>query len=192
MPNREAPGNYGKYLLLETSQGVVAVDPHQYSRVTFLSDDYSTTLTREVPKIEMLAHLTSPHQGDWLSASYLAQGITWAPSYFIDISEAKKAQLSAKALIVNEAEDLENTHVDLITGFPNLQFADVASPVARRQSLAEFLNSLARGPGRAAASVMTQNIAAYGRAGEGGALSAYTESPGPGYGAAAAGQRDRR
>lgn len=186
MANREASGNHGSYLLLDTSDGVVAVDPRQYGRVAFLSEDYSTTLTREVPKIEMLAHLANPRPGDWLSASYLAQGITWAPSYFIDISEAKKAQLSAKALIVNEAEDLEHTHVDLITGFPNLQFADIASPVSMKQSLAEFLNSLARGPGRAEASVMTQNIADYRRAGEAAGRWGYIESPG--YGAAAAGQ----
>jgi len=187
-PNREVSSNPGSYLLLETSHGVVAVDPHRYGRVTFLSEDYSTTLTRQAPKVEMLAHFTNPTQGDWLSASYLAQGITWAPSYFIDISEAKKAHLSAKALIVNEAEDLENTQVELITGFPNLQFADIASPISRRQSLADFLNSLARGPGRAEASVLTQNIAGYRRAGEGAQYWAHIESSGPGYGAAAAGQ----
>jgi hypothetical protein len=169
----------------------VAVNYRQYGRLTFISEDFNTTLVRQVPKIEMLAHLANPKQGDWISASYLAQGITWAPSYLIDISDPKKAQLSAKALVINEAEDLEKTHVDLITGFPNLQFADISSPLSRKQSLADFLNALARGPGRAEASVLTQNVADfYGDSRRGGGMGG-GGSPGPlgpGYGSAAAGQ----
>jgi hypothetical protein len=190
-PSHNSPDGHGSYMLLETPYGLVAFNYRQYGRLTFISEDFNTTLVRQVPKIEMLARLANPKQGDWLSASYLAQGITWAPSYLIDISDAKKAQLSAKALVINEAEDLEKTHVDLITGFPNLQFADISSPVSRKQSLADFLNALARGPGRAEASVLTQNVASfYGDSRRGGGMGG-GGSPGPlgpGYGSAAAGQ----
>jgi hypothetical protein len=35
--------------------------------------------------------------------------------------------------------------LDLVTGFPNVAFADVASPIAMRQTLAEFLEALVHG-----------------------------------------------
>jgi hypothetical protein len=80
-----------------------------------------------------------------VTVSYLARGITWAPSYLIDLSDPKTARLTAKALVINEVADLEGAHLDLVTGFPNIRHADISSPVAMSLSLAEFLNALERG-----------------------------------------------
>jgi hypothetical protein len=90
---------------------------------------------------------------------------------------------------VNEAEDLEDTHVDLITGFPHLQFADVISPMGMKEGLGQFLQALARGASRREeASVLTQsvlyNVAMRGEY-EG---PAGPPGPMPDYGAATAGQ----
>ncbi len=177
------PPGPGAFMLLETETGILAVDPARYSSVTFQAEAIGTTLVRETEKVELLAAFDgSPQPGDWLSASYLAKGITWAPSYLIDISDTDEARLTAKALIINEAEDLEETDVDLITGFPNLQFAEVLSPMGKKQDLAEFLRSLARGgEGRGAASVLTQNVMYRAEA-------EYAGAPMPDYGAPAAGQ----
>jgi hypothetical protein len=77
--------------------------------------------------------------------SYLARGITWVPSYRIDLSDEKTAQFSAEAQIINEMTDIESAQVDLVTGFPNIQFPDVPNPVAMSQPLADFLRSLSTG-----------------------------------------------
>jgi len=82
-------------------------------------------------------------------------------------------------LIVNEAEDIDTAHIDLITGFPNLQFADVLSPMGRKQDLAGFLQALGRRRTVPAASVMTQRVQFE---------AASVAAPLPDYGAAAAGQ----
>ncbi len=73
---------------------------------------------------------------------YLAKGITWAPSCVIDITDPSKARLSTKAEIINEIDDLDNVTVNLVAGFPNLQFAEVIDPIAKKTDLAAFINSL--------------------------------------------------
>jgi len=84
-------------------------------------------------------------RGEKVSVSYLARGVTWAPAYLIDLSDAKTARFSAHALIVNELADFKNVNLELVTGFPNIKFGEVPSPVAMSQSLADFLNALTGG-----------------------------------------------
>jgi len=77
-----------------------------------------------------------------ISICYLAKGITWAPSCMIDITDDKKAILSAKAEIINELEDLDNIPVNFITGFPNVGFSGVVDPIAMGGDINSFLNAL--------------------------------------------------
>ncbi len=123
------PHGRGQFILLQTDDGTLALDPYRVWSVQFADAEVAQSFLREIEQVQLVANLATPSRGDWLSVSYLAKGITWAPSYLIDISDPKQARLSAKALIINEAEDLDSAHVDLITGFPNLQFADILSPV---------------------------------------------------------------
>jgi hypothetical protein len=46
---------------------------------------------------------------------------------------------------MDEVCDLNGVDLKLVTGFPNLQFADVVSPIAMKGNLAQFLQSLIRG-----------------------------------------------
>lgn len=187
--SRALPQGRGQFLLLQTDDGIRALDPYRIWSIQFADTEIERSVSQELKRAELEAYLTSPSQGDWLSVSYLAKGITWAPSYLIDISEPQKARLSAKALIINEAEDLQATHVDLITGFPNLQFADVLSPVARKESLASFLRALSQGRSETRGATVLSNVmvqsAEYARRP---GLAGAEAAPLPDYGAAAPGQ----
>jgi len=132
-------------VLVKTEKGLVALSPGSIQRVDFAGGEpvCVTTNRQKRPCIRM--ELEEPAGGDRILVNYLARGITWAPSYRIDLSDEKTARFSAQAQIINEMADLEDAHVDLVTGFPNVQFADVPNPAAMSQSLAEFLNSLAGG-----------------------------------------------
>jgi len=171
---------------IQTDTGAVAINPLQIQRVDFLDQPPNTTFPREIPAYTLTLDLAEPAPGHTVTVSYLAKGITWAPSYMIDVSDPKTAALSAEAVIVNEVQDLDGVPVDLITGFPHLQFADVITPMAMKEKLAGFLASLGRGgseqaQGSRAAGVMSQR-AAYG-------YQDYAQpSVLPEYGAAAAGQ----
>jgi len=188
------PGGPGQsqLVLIETADGMMAIAPHSIWRVEFPDKDVARSFTRKVKAAQLHAHLNKPAPGGVLTTTYLAKGITWAPSYAIDVSDAETARLSAKATIINEAADLDGVDVTLVTGFPNLRFADVLSPFALKENLAQFLQSLTRGESRRegeARSVVTQNIAYFGAGGYGGGLgAAMPERPVPDYRAAAAGQ----
>ncbi len=171
----------GEYFLIQTDNGVMAISVSSVSRVNFPGDAPATTFPWATKQMQVEMTLGAPSRGDWVSVSYLARGITWAPSYLIDISDPKQARLSANALILNEAEDLSNTHVDLVTGFPHMQFADIMSPMGNKENLGQFLQSLARGPRHEDSSSVMSQIGGMSRAGD--AL-----GPMPEYGGMNAGQ----
>jgi len=135
----------GNVLQLKTEKGTVVLSAGSVIRADFGGGEIlsSVPLMQKRPSIRM--ELDAPAGNKRISVSYLARGATWAPGYQIDLSDAKVARFSAHALIVNELADFSNVSLDLVTGFPNIKFGEVLSPVAMSQSLAEFLNSLAGG-----------------------------------------------
>lgn len=90
-----------------------------------------------------------------LSMSYLTKGLTWSPSYRIDISDEKKAEVVLDAVLMNDIESLENTEVLFAVGFPNFLHADVISPLSLGQGVAAFIQSLHDGRGSVARSRLT-------------------------------------
>ncbi|MGD9497824.1 MAG: hypothetical protein AB7Y46_16095 [Armatimonadota bacterium] len=138
------PPQAASLLLLEADGETVGVPLHSVLRVVIL-DEAATQVPVDSKHVALTGTLARGEAGQPLSVSYLVKGITWAPSYQVDISDEEKARLTAKAAILNEVEDLTDTHVDLITGFPYLEFSEIISPMARKTDLAGFLNALYRG-----------------------------------------------
>jgi len=186
-PNQRLPMGPGQFMLFQTDDGVLALNPYRVWSIRFSDAEVEQTFIRDTKRVELEAELASPSHGDWLSVSYLAKGITWAPSYLLDVSDPKHARLSSKALIINEAEDLEGARVDLITGFPNLQFADILSPMATKEDLAGFLRSLGRGRSEVTGVSIMSNVMTQ-RAEFGAGEEMARAFAVPGYGAAAAGR----
>lgn len=151
-------------VIIETESGEVCINPNNVARVEFPDGSPENNLTAKSKAMVLDVQLAKPAGGKRLSVSYLAKGITWAPSYTIDISDSKKARLSSKAVVINEAAKLDNVTLQLVTGYPNLQFSDILSPLAMKENLAQFLQALNQGQseqrrrGRLA-NVMSQSVA---------------------------------
>ena len=160
--SRIRPTN-SRLMLIETDEGQIAIDPNVVQRIEFLEATPNTTFPVKEKTTRINVTLDSPAGGKDLTLSHLAKGITWAPSYMVDISDPEKARISAKAAIINDVTDLDGVSIQLVTGFPNLQFSDIVSPFALKQNLAQFLQALTAGQsGRsrgARASVMFQQTA---------------------------------
>jgi len=139
----------GGLAFLRTAEGTVAFDPSTVTRVWFDGDDPVTVVERRSTRPSLRLELARPAGGRAVSVSYLARGISWAPSYRIDLSRAGTARVSAQAEIVNEVADLDGVAVELVTGFPYLRFGNVPSPIALSQPLESFLQRL-QGPETAA------------------------------------------
>ena len=132
-------------LIIQTEAGEVGINPQSVQNVAFLAGKAQTSFTSKTKSTVLDVKLRYPAGGKKLTLSYLAKGITWAPSYMVDISKEGKARISAKAAIINEIGDLDNVRIELVTGFPNLQFSDIVSPLALKENLAQFLQALSGG-----------------------------------------------
>ena len=83
-------------VLVKTEKGLVALSPGSIQRVDFAGGEpvCVTTNRQKRPCIRM--ELEEPAGGDRILVNYLARGITWAPSYRIDLSDEKTARFSRR------------------------------------------------------------------------------------------------
>jgi hypothetical protein len=148
---REAHSGYlgsasgGRVLLVKTDDGIVALNSSSVTRVDFGGCDIIDSAEVEQEQSLLRMQLERPAGGERIGVTYLAKGITWAPSYLIDLLDAQTARLSARALVINEVADLENVALELVTGYPNTKFSEVQSPIGLRGRLADFLKALRSG-----------------------------------------------
>jgi hypothetical protein len=146
-------------LLLETSGGTVALAPGEVRRVAAEGGDLAREIERSREATSLTVALEPASAGPApLSIFYLERGLTWAPSYAIDLSAAGRATLTAKAEVIDEAEDLEGATLELVTGFPNLRFSDVVSPIAMQGDLSSFLAALSAGGSELARFALGQQV----------------------------------
>ena len=155
-------------LLFRTPGGTVGLHRSEIRRVAAASGDLAREYESRREAVSLTFDLTPRSDGPVpLSLLYLERGLTWVPSYAIDLSEPEKATLTAKAEVIDEVEDLEGTTVQFVTGFPNLRYGHVLDPIALAGDLNAFLNALARGApdwggGAQAQQVVTYNVMAAG------------------------------
>ncbi len=147
-----------KVLLIETDSGICVMDVNQVSGVTFLSDKLNRETVESEKRVVITGKFAKPAPETQISISYVGKGITWSPSYIVDITNDDNVTISAKSLIINEAADIENTKILLITGFPQLEFSNVNSPIAMTGSLADYLAALGSGQQAGAARGVMSNV----------------------------------
>ncbi len=130
--------------MVETDTGELSLDPRIVTQATFLDGKAERRVMRP-DRLAVLRVQLKNHTDCKLTISLLGKGVTWAPSYMVDITETGKARVSAKALVLNDACEIKGADIQLVTGFPHLQFADTLSPLAMKQNLAQFLQALSAG-----------------------------------------------
>ncbi len=128
------------HLILKTETGRIFVDPGMVAYLRAEGPDRKVTVRRR--KAALL--VTAPPQAKpaTVMITYLTKGISWAPSYRVDISDPRELTLSQIAVIKNELCDLTDAEIHLITGFPNIQFAHAVSPLSPRTTWAAFFQQL--------------------------------------------------
>lgn len=106
------------------------------------------------------ATLQPAAQAGALSFSSMANGLAWAPSYVLQLGAEGQGRLVGKAVIVNDLEDLAETHVRLVVGYPNIQFAEVRDPLFPEVALSQFQAMLNQPQGQERLGVALQNYSA--------------------------------
>lgn len=142
----ELPVSTGNFLVLEGERGRQFVDLG--SIASFSIDGAEAPATRKVEKPVMIFDVVEPpRDGGRVRISYLARGLAWAPSYRMDLGEGGKLAIRRSAVVRNELIALRDTEVQLISGFPNIEFAHVDSALWGGATLAAFFQQLGQAPG---------------------------------------------
>ncbi|MEK7952841.1 hypothetical protein [Luteolibacter soli] len=142
----ELPVSTGNFLVLEGERGRQFVDLG--SIASFSVDGEETPATRKVEKPVMVFEVAEPPKdGGRVRISYLARGLAWAPSYRLDLKEGGKLAIRRSAVVRNELIVLQDTEVQLISGFPNIEFAHVDSALWGGATLAAFFQQLGQPAG---------------------------------------------
>ena len=143
----ELPAN-ASLLVLDTDEGRVYLAPSELASLRVLEPAPGTaeTVEREVPVLEFVADLDES-RARRVEVTYLTRGLTWTPSYRVDISDPDTLVLSQKTVISNELSDLEGVELELIAGYPNIEFGHVLSPLAVGTDLGTFFAQLGNGSG---------------------------------------------
>lgn len=144
----------GRFLILQTAKGRAYVEPGDIAY--FEAENVDATVKRRKPVL-LLTVGPEAKAETRITVSYLGHGLAWAPSYRVDTSDAKRLVLEQSAVVKNEMVNLTDAEMFLITGFPSVQFANVASPLSPNTSWAAFFHQLNQ---RAQAShAATMNVA---------------------------------
>ncbi|HET6205076.1 MAG TPA: hypothetical protein VFI25_19970 [Planctomycetota bacterium] len=153
------PAPSANLLLLRTTSGTTAIPTSDVRRVTTDAGDFAREVVRKREAASLAFSVDPKGEGpSTLSLLYLVRGLTWVPSYAIDLSEKEKATLTAQAEVIDEAEDLEGATLQFVTGFPNLKFAHVVDPIAMQGDLNAFLAALGQPPDRSIALQAQQGV----------------------------------
>ena len=120
------PNDRGEIVLLKGDESNEAVPLHWVQAIRAYEEE-SVKRPRMENVVQFNATPGKSGASTNVSLTYLAKGIAWAPSYVVDISDEDKAVITAKAVIVNDLQPLENTDVELIAGYPNIAHSEANS-----------------------------------------------------------------
>jgi hypothetical protein len=140
-----SPREGSRFLILDLGSRRVYVDLSQI--VSLEAEDTGNRVKQRRPQLVVLVE-KADKKPVTVAITYLARGLSWAPSYRIDITDPKVLSLEQAAVIKNELTDLEGAEVGLISGFPSIQYANVTSPFSTRTTWASFFQELSQRSGR--------------------------------------------
>ncbi|MFI3244523.1 MAG: DUF4139 domain-containing protein [Akkermansia sp.] len=132
----------GDILMLKTDTGTLTIDMERLISIDYIGDITMPTRVNKRPCVELQLAQASP--GKLVQATCLSQGITWHPSYHLDLGDNGKAQLTAKATISNNLIDLDGVEMELITGYPALNNEGQIDPMAMDRQMRNAPQAISR------------------------------------------------
>lgn len=163
----QVPYYGGLNLIVRTEEGLVFVDPSSIAYLTLQGQPHAKT---RKPVVILNIPKTFKSKSP-VTISYLAKGLSWAPSYRVDLVDEQTLRIEQTAVIKNEMVDLNQAEMRLITGFPQIKFGLVTSPLSLQTNLSNFFAQLNQSatPGASVTSNMMaqQAVAMSGYGGEG-------------------------
>ncbi len=123
------PDERGSILILDDGEQTQVMSLRSIEKVRFLGAEAQMKLKRLSRENVVEFELSAPPSlaGRTMLVQYLAKGLSWSPSYVVDITDEDNAVISAKAVLVNDLIGLKDARAELVTGYPHLAFSDKSS-----------------------------------------------------------------
>ncbi|MSQ96218.1 MAG: hypothetical protein EXR98_16925 [Gemmataceae bacterium] len=147
--------NYDQFLILKTAKGRLYVNSGDLMMIQ--TEDTDDKVVQRKPVLVLTVEKSAKKPVVYVS--YLANGMAWAPSYHVDISDPKSLAIEMAAVVRNEMADLDGAAIKLISGFPSVEFANVTSPLSAHTTWTKFFQELAGGGRTTSHDLLNQRFA---------------------------------
>ncbi|SFF27471.1 DUF4139 domain-containing protein [Thermoflexibacter ruber] len=134
----------GTAVLIRTNAGKYYTNDAQNCKSAEFSEKPNTLLTQKENKRIVKLEFAKKNTSQPLQMMYLAKGLSWVPSYHIDLLNETQAKVTLRATLMNDLEDLENANLNLVVGVPNFAYSYLSSPLVSTEGVVTFLNQLNR------------------------------------------------
>ncbi len=128
-------------LVFKTKDTWITTSPAKVKNITFKSRpllSYQEKKVSDMIKID----LAKAQNNQKISLMYMQKGITWTPNYYIRVTGENKAEISLRANVVNDIEDIENTDINFVVGVPSFSFSHVEASFTSGQKVEDFIRSI--------------------------------------------------
>ncbi|MEK6248202.1 MAG: hypothetical protein N2C12_08485 [Planctomycetales bacterium] len=142
-------GIVGSQFVLKTDDGDMLIPANSIKQLTI--KDMKTILPHTITTKKRTKRLTfrfaEAGKKREMLLIYFRPGIRWIPTYRVNLTTNEKnekiAEISMQAEILNEAEDLIDTPIDIVVGVPNFRFRKTVSPMVLEQTMRNTLQQAA-------------------------------------------------
>jgi len=135
-----APGT-GNFLVLQTGTSRRYIDQGTIASLS-VSGPFDPAERVEEQPVLIFDVREAPADGGAIRITYLTRGLAWLPSYRLDLTDPAVMEIRQNAVVRNEMGDITDTELRLISGFPNVRFGNVDSPVWPGTGLSAFFQQV--------------------------------------------------
>lgn len=145
-PAAPTPPHTGNFLVLQDDTGLRRyIDQSSISTVEARGPFGPANRKAERPVL-LFDVKKAPAEGGLVRVTWMTKGLAWMPAYQVDLTDPGKLRIRQSAVVRNESDELAATEIRLISGFPNVRFGAVDSPLWPGASLATFFQQVNQTP----------------------------------------------
>jgi hypothetical protein len=132
----------GNFLILTTADGGRRYLDRASIASVSLNGPFTPAARKEERPVLIFDVRDVPAGGGVVRVSYLTHGLAWMPSYRVDLTNPAKLAIRQNAVVRDEMSDFSDAELQLISGYPNVRFGTVDSPLWPGTSLAAFFQQV--------------------------------------------------
>lgn len=132
----------GTMAVVKTNSGKYYTNELTACKSIEFAEKPTTQIEKKEEKKILQLEFTKKNASQSLQMMYLAKGISWVPSYHIEMMTEAQARVTLSAMLMNDLEDLENANMNLVVGVPNFAYTYLQSPLISNEGVITFLNQL--------------------------------------------------